>query len=100
LAETTSLVETGKGGIMRNYTKEAIEDKFQKLLGRINDDKSLLEQAGVEVNDVTLKAFLVGRLDTLIFDLVGSLENRPATKKGREKIIEDLLPKIDSVLRR
>ena len=86
---------------MRSYTEEAIKDKFVKrLLGRINKDKQLLEMAKVEVNDVTLKAFLVGRLDTLIFDVVASLEDRPAGQEEREKIIKDLLPKIDSALGR
>ncbi|MCL0094447.1 hypothetical protein M1N58_00915 [Dehalococcoidales bacterium] len=84
---------------MRSYTKEAIKNKFERLLRRINKDKQLLKMAGVEaVNNVTLKTFLVGRLDTLIFDMVASLEGRPVSQKEREKIIKDLLPEIDSAL--
>jgi len=71
---------------MRRYTEEVIKDKFERLRGRIDKDKQLLKIAGVEVdNDVTLKAFLVGRLDTLIFDMVASLEGRPVSQRERGK---------------
>ena len=71
---------------MRDYTKKAIEDKFNRLLyeERIDKDKQLLSSAGVVSNSDTLKVFLIGRLDTLIFDIVGALENRPARQKERE----------------
>ena len=85
---------------MRSYTEAAIKDKFERLLRRIDEDKQLLKMAEVKVNDVTLKAFLVGRLDTLIFDMVASLESRAVSQEEREKIIKDLLPKIDSALGR
>ena len=84
---------------MRSYTEEAIRDKFKRILKqRIDEDKQLLKIAKVEVNGVTLKAFLVGRLNTLIFDMVASLEERPVRQEEREKIIKDLLPEIDSAL--
>ena len=84
---------------MRSYTEEAIKDKFKRILKqRIDEDKQLLKIAKVEVNDVTFKAFLVGRLNTLIFDMVASLEERPVRQEEREKIIKDLLPEIDSAL--
>ena len=85
---------------MRDYTKKAIEDKFNRLLyeERIDKDKQLLSSAGVVSNSDTLKVFLIGRLDTLIFDIVGALENRPAGQKEREKVIAILLPRIDEVV--
>ena len=84
---------------MRSYTEEAIRDKFKRILKqRIDEDKQLLKIAKVEVNDVTFKAFLVGRLNTLIFDMVASLEGRKVSQEEREKIIKDLLPEIDGAL--
>ena len=85
---------------MRSYTEEAIKDKFERILRRIDEDKQLLKVAEVEVDNVTLKAFLVGRLNTLIFDMVASLEGRPVTQEERGKIIKDLLPRIDGALGR
>ena len=87
---------------MRSYTEEAVKDKFKRILSpsRIDGDKQLLKMAGIEVNDVTFKAFLVGRLNTLIFDMVASLEAESVSQEEREKIIRDLLPEIDSALGR
>ena len=79
------LVENMERRKMRSYTEEAIKDRFKRILSpsRIDEDKQLLKRAGVEVNDVTFKAFLVGRLNTLIFDVVASLEGRSGRKKGK-----------------
>ena len=85
---------------MRPYTKKAIEDKFERLLEpeRIDKDKQPLSSTGVMVNSDTLKAFLLGRLDTLIFDIVGALENKPSSQEEREEVIHSLLPKIDKAV--
>ena len=35
------LLKTWKGGVMRSYTEEAIKDKFERILRRIDEDKQL-----------------------------------------------------------
>ena len=81
---------------MKDYTKKAVEDKFDRMLKRPKKDKKLLEDAKVGVTEEVLKAFFVGRADTLIYDLVGSLEAKAASEEDRKLFISYLLPKIDS----
>lgn len=81
---------------MKDYTKKAVEDKFDRMLRRLKKDKKLLVDAKVGVTEEVLKAFLVGRADTLIYDLVGCLEAKAASAEDRKQFILHLLPKIDS----
>ena len=87
---------------MRQYTREAIRDKFGRMLGedRVNKDKEILKNAGITSDQQILRAFLIGRLDTLVFDMVASLEAKTCSPQDRQEMVTELLPKINSILGR
>ncbi|MEM3615723.1 MAG: hypothetical protein QXX09_03635 [Candidatus Methanomethylicia archaeon] len=63
---------------MREYTKTVILNKFERTLKVRGKHEEYLRKYGLEVDDKILKAYFIGILRALTFDIIGILENRPA----------------------
>ena len=61
---------------MREYTRQAILDKFERTFEVLNRHRSFLEEMELESDNETMKVYFLGLLRALIFDVVGSLEDR------------------------